>query len=274
MGSVFYGQANAIVAQGQVNAKRITTKSGNIRRAADNDLKLFSQALGNRKIMEAAGKNINAYGENIAKNMEAATFGDFQTQIRQSEELGAMTAMASAAGMGGSSIEAYNATLETVNGLQKEQSDRAFTRDLYSATQARGSILTQATDSFDQNIYRADLDVSTYMDVKKPSFMSGLVTLGLAAGATYFGGPQAGQAVLSFRESQMAADRGDFAQASASMTGAFTSAIGAAKDYHATGGNLWGSSKGKVASGGSSTSSGFNDIITNYNPYRGISFGR
>ena len=259
MGSVFYGQASAIVAQGQVNARRITTKSGNERRVAMTDLQLFSQSLGNRKIMEAAGKNINAYGENIAKNLEASTMGAFQDQVRASAELGAVTAMASAAGVGGSSIEAYNATLATVEGLRTEQLNRQFGRELYAARQARGDILTDAVDSFDRNVYRADIDVSTYMDVKKPSFLSGALTLGLTAAATYFGGPQAGQAVLSFRESQMAAERGDFASASASMTGAFTSAIGAVKTYRDTGGNLWGSNKGRSKK--------------DYDPYMGISFG-
>lgn len=243
MGSIFYGQASAIVAQGQVNAKRITTKSGNEKRVAQTDLQLFSQALGNRKIMEAAGKNINAYGENIAKNLEGAAMGAFQDQIRSAEELGATTAMASAAGIGGSSIQAYNDTLRTMDGLRREQDDRQFNRDLYAAGQARGDILTGAVDSFDKNVYRADLDVSTYMDVKKPSFLAGAATLGLAAAATYFGGPQAGQAVIGFRESQMAAERGDFAAASSSLTGSIMAGISAFKTYRQTGGNLWSSSK-------------------------------
>lgn len=243
MGSIFYGQASAIAAQGQVNAKRITTKSGNEKRAAQTDLQLFSQALGNRKIMDAAGKNINAYGENIAKNLEGATMGAFQDQLRSAEELGATTAMASAAGIGGSSIEAYNSTLATMDGLRREQGDRQFNRDLYAAGVARSNILSDATDSFDKNIYRADLDVSTYMDVKKPSFLAGAATLGLAAAATYFGGPQAGQAVIGFRESQMAAERGDFAAASSSLTGSIMAGFGAFKTYRQTGGKLWSSSK-------------------------------
>lgn len=243
MGSILYGQATAIQSQGQVNAKRITTKSGNERRVAATDLQLFSQALGNRKIMDAAGKNINTYGENIVKNMESATMGDFQSQIRAAEELGATTAMASAAGVGGSSIEAYNATLATVNSLQKEQSNRQFSRDLYAAGEARGSIMTSAVNSLDQNVYRADLDVSTYMDVKKPSFLAGAATLGIAAAATYFAGPQAGQAVIGFREAQMAAERGDYATASSSMTGAMMSGVSAAKSFHQSGGKMWASSK-------------------------------
>lgn len=253
MGSVFYGQAQAITAQGQVNAKRITTKSGNERRVAETELQLFSQSLGNRKMLEAAGKNINSYGENIVKNMEVATMADFQTQVQQSEELGAMVAMASAAGVGGSSIQAYNETLATAYGLQQEQSDRQFNRDIYAARTARGDILTTTVDNLDKNIYRADLDVSTYMDVKKPSFMSGALTLGLTAAATYFGGPQAGQAVLAFRESQAAAARGDFGQASASFDQSWGSALGAAKTIHQTGGNLWGSTASKQQASRGST---------------------
>lgn len=263
MGSIFYGQAQAIVAQGQVNAKRITTKSGNTRRAAETDLQLFSQALGNRRVLDAAGKNIAAYGENIAKNVEAAAMGDWQTQIARSEELGAVAAMAAAAGVGGSSVEAYNRTIATNNALQDEYSDRQFQRDLYSATQARGQVLTDAVANMDQNVYRTDLDVSTYQDVKKPSFMSGLLTLGMTAAATYFGGPQAGQAVLSFRESQMAAKQGNFGQAAASMNSAISSGIGAAKTLNQTGGSLWGSTQSKTS----------NDNIV-VSPYRSqIHFG-
>lgn len=262
MGSLFYGQAQAIVAQGQVNAKRITTKSGNIRRAAENDLQLFSQSLSNRKILKAAGKNIDAYSENIAKNMEAATFGDFQRQIAESEELGAVTAMASAAGVGGSSVEAYNRTIQTVNAFRAEQSDRQFDRDLYAARMAKGDVLTSAVDSMDYNVYRADLDVSTYLDVKKPSFMSGLLTLGMTAAATYFGGPQAGQAVLSFRDSQAAASQGNFAQASQSLTSAFSSGIGAIKTFNTLGGNLWGSTRDKVDTSNIVTTRSYNSGIT------------
>lgn len=243
MGSILYGQASAITAQGQVEAKRITTKSGNERRAADSELMRFSQSLGNRKIMDAAGKNVNAYGENIAKNLENVTMGDFQNQLRNSEELGAVTAMASAAGVGGSSIAAYNDTLKTMQGLQREQQMRQVGRDVYAAGRARGDIITSATDSFDQNIYRADLDVSQYMDVKKPSFLSGALALGMTAAATYIGGPQAGQAVLSFNESGQAASRGDFATASSSLTSGIFAGIGAAKTFNQTGGKLWGSSK-------------------------------
>lgn len=249
MGSILYGQASAIQAQGQVRAKRITTQSGNTKRAAQTDLQLFSQSLGNRKIMDAAGKNINAYGENIAKNMEGATFGAFQERLAAAEELGASTAMASAAGMGGSSIQAYNETLATANSLRREQADRQFNRDIYAAGKARGDILTDATSSFDQNVYRTDLDVSTYMDVKKPSFLGGALTLGLAAAATYFGGPQAGQAVIGFRESQMAADRGDYGQASQSFTGSLMASVGAYKTYRSVNGNLWGSTAGPTNQG-------------------------
>lgn len=243
MGSIFYGQASAIQKQGQVNAKRITTKSGNEKRVAQNDLQLFSQSLGNRKIMDAAGKNVTAYGENIVKSMEAVTLGSFEDQLRGAEELGATTAMASAMGMGGSSIQAYNDTIETSNNLRREQQSRQIDRNIYSAQRTRGDILTNAVAATDQNIYRADLDVSQYMDIKKPSFLAGAATLGLAAAATYFGGPQAGQAVLGFRESGMAAANGDYASASQSMTGAMMAGIGAFKTVHTVGSGkgLWGS---------------------------------
>lgn len=271
MGQIFYGQANAIRTNAEIKAKQRTQTSGNIRRAAESELQRFSQALGNKKIMRAAEKNINAYGENIAKNLEAATFGDFMTQIQQSEELGAATAMAAAAGVGGSSIEAYSDTVNLNYALRGEQTDRQLKRDLYSASAARGEIMTSAVDSFDMNIYRPDLDVTQYVQARAPSTFGNILALGMAAGATYFGGPQAGSAVLSLREAQLAGNNGDFAGASQAMTSALSSALPAFKTTHELGGKYWGSTASKQRT---DTGQDSNDIVITRNlpKWGGITF--
>lgn len=255
MGDLIMGGAKATAQQGQIDAARITQKSGNERRAAESELQRFNQALGNKKILEAAGRNINAVSENIGRNLDAATFGSFMTSLAASEELGASAAMAAAAGIGGSSVEGYNATIERANAVKQELSDRNFRSDLRNAYESKGQILSQASDSFDRNIYSANLDLRTYEDAKKPSTFGSLITLGLAAGATYFGGPQAGQAVLSIGQGIQQGQMGDFEGGANSITRGIGQGISAYGTAHSVGGDYWGSVKAKNAAASSASPS-------------------
>lgn len=250
MGSIFTAKAQYIVDKSKTQAARITQASGNELRGAQSSLQRFNASLGNRKILDAAGKNITNINENIGRNLDAASVGDFSTQIRSAEELGSMAAMAAAAGVGGSSIEAYNETVRLNYEMQDERSDRAVNSDLIAASNSKGETLEGAVASMDRNIYSADLDFTQYVDPKKPSTLASVVALGIAAGAAAAGGPagaQAAMAVLGIREGQLAADRGDMAGASQAYFGAAQNGMSAAKAYVQTGGR-WGSAEAKQAS--------------------------
>lgn len=258
MGAILYGGAIHIREQAKIDAARITQKSGNERRGAESELQRFSASLGNQRLLDAAGKNVNAITENIGRNLDAATFGDFMGRVAAAEELGAHTAMAAAAGVGGSSVEIYNETVRLSRAMQDEQSDRAVRSDLINASTARGDTMTEAVASMDNNVYRADLDFKQYVDHKKPSTLGNIFSLGLAAAATYFGGPQAGMAVIGLREGKIAADNGDYASANQSVMGALGNAVGGFKTFRAGAGEgqvgkpwgdqLWSSARDKMSS--------------------------
>jgi hypothetical protein len=230
MGEILYAGAIHIREQSKVDAARITKKSGNERRGAQSELQRFSASLGNRRIMDAAGKNINAITENIGKNLDAGTFGTFMGRVAAAEELGANAAAAAAAGAGGSSVEAYNATLRLSYAMQEEQQGRAINSDNIAASNSRGTTMTEAAASMDNNVYRADLDFSQYVDHKKMGLFQQASSLAMAAAATYFGGPQAGMAVISLAESRQQARNGDLGGAQQSMIGAIQGGISAFKD--------------------------------------------
>jgi hypothetical protein len=189
--------------------------------------------------MEAAGDQIGKVAGNISRNIDAKTNNDIQGQIALAEEMGASSTMAAAAGVGGSTMEAYNSTVRLRAAMGKEQGDRAFNADLYAANQDKGNILVDAVAGLDNNQYRANLDYREFVKPHKQSTFSKIAEVGLAAAATYFGGPQAGQAVIGMFDSANAAQNGDFAGAASSFDGAVASGFSAFKDTRKMGGNYW-----------------------------------
>lgn len=236
MGSLLYAKATHIREQAKIDAARITQKSGNELRGAQSNLQRFSASLANSRAMDAAGSQINDITGNIARNLDAAATGQLMSRISAAEELGASVAMASAAGVGGSSIEAYNATVRLNRSMQEQGARRAISTDNWLASASRGTTLTNTVAGFDNNVYAANLDFNQYVDHKQPSTFEKIVGVAGIAAATYFGGPQAGAAVAGIFESRQAARNGDFATASSAMTGAVKDGIGAGKSYMDSGG--------------------------------------
>jgi hypothetical protein len=241
MGSLLYADATHIREQAKIDAARITQKSGNERRGAESSLQRFSAALSNQRAMDVAGSAVNDIAGNIARNLDAAAAGKFMSRIQAAEELGTSIAMASAAGVGGSTVEAYNATIRLNRNMQEEQNSRAVNADNILASANRGNQIKNAVASFDGNVYAADLDFNQYVDHQKASTLEQIVGAVAMVGASYFGGPQGGAAVMGVLEARQAARNGDFGTASQALTGAVQNGVGTAHNYQKTSGDVWGS---------------------------------
>lgn len=227
--------------QAKVNKARVAARDAkNERSVAENDLARFNQTLNNKKIMDRAGKNYATLSGNLARRLDAAAYGDTMTRLALSEEMGAVAASAAAAGVGGSSVENYNRTIQTSYALQKELSDRQLGVETFALNEARGDVMTEAVDSLDRTIYSPNLDRTYYGPTKGPSIGSHLVTLGLAAAATAAGAPQIGEAIIRQRTANMQADYGDAAGAAKSFDGAlnaFKGGVGEIRDSMRGGGD-------------------------------------
>lgn len=207
--------------------------------------------------MDAAGTQMAAIQSAIAKNLDAKAAGDFQGQIALAEELGASATMAASAGIGGSTVDAYNGTVRLAAAMQQEAQDRAFYSDKWAAEQDIGNTYIEAVAGLDNNQYRATLDTRRWVDHKKMGTFERIATLGVAAAATYFGGPQAGMAVIGMAEAGQMANNGDFAGASQAMTQAIGNGVSAYQDTRSMGGkNFWSKPKMPVKQVGSTMGGG------------------
>lgn len=240
MGNLFTAGAEHIVAQSQIKANRIMQAGKNELSAAQSELQRFSAALSNKKAMDAAGKNINVTTENISRTLDAATTGRFSARVAAAEELGAMTAMNAAAGVGGSSVEAYNETLRLHAALSEEAGDRATNTQLIAQSAERGAILTDTVSSFDRNVYSADMDYRRWADHKKASIGGSLLAIGAGVAVGFAtGNPQLGmsvaQAGLSATQGIDAAKNADFGTANQHFTSAIKSTVQAASSWQRAG---------------------------------------
>ncbi len=252
MGSIIYGDAIHIREQSKIDAARITQKASNEKNAKFSDLQRFSASLQNSSALDSAGTAIGDITGNIARNLDAAAYGRLQERVQAAEELGANSAMAAAAGVGGSSVEQYNSALRLNRDMANEQNERAVNSDLYLASQSKGNTLRAAVASFDNNVYAADLDFTQYVDHKKMGGFSKLLAIGATAAATYFGGPQAGSAVMGLFEGDQAAKNGDFATASRNLNTAMQVGVQTAGAKFKTGDTKWDSTQATEKAGSTS----------------------
>lgn len=204
--------------QAKVNKAKVQARNAkNERSAAESGLARFNQSLANKKILDKAGKAYATLSENLNRRIDAYTLNSAMGSMRVSEELGATTAAAAAAGVGGSSVEQYNRTIETAYGLQKEAQDRQVRSDIYLSSEQMGSTITDAVDAMGRNVYNAERDFTYYGPTKGPSLLGNLATLAVAAGATAAGAPQVGEAILRAKTASMQNRSGDGAGATKSF---------------------------------------------------------
>jgi len=226
--------------QAKIDAGRITQKARNELKGAMAASNSWMQSFNNQKRLKAAGKSIDDITANIGRNLDAATTGRFSTRLAAAEEVGANVAAAAAAGVGGSSVETFNKTLRINQARQEELEDRGLRTDLLANTALKGSTLTGAVEGLDNQSFQAGLDYTQFVDHVKVTGLQKVVGFAAAAAASYFGGPQAGSAVLDLVSANNRAANGDFDGAAARAESAFTSGLTGLKTYTTAGNTPYG----------------------------------
>lgn len=226
--------------QAKIDAGRITQKARNELKGEMAASAAWGQSLSNRRRMQAAGRAVGEIGENMGRNLDVATNGRFMERLAASEEFGANVANAAAAGVGGSSVEMFNSTMRLSQALREEQGDRGLRTDLIASADARASAYEDGANSMDNQSFQAGLDYTQYVDHVKMSTGAKVLGFAAAAGATYFGGPKAGAAVLDLVDAQNRSANGDFDGAAARVGSAFQGAVGSFASYNQRGGSPWG----------------------------------
>lgn len=219
------------VKQAEIDAKRVTQAAYNEREAATTSLARFAQSVGNQRKMDAMGKALAAQASNISNALDAATVGTFSQRLAAASELGAASVNAAAAGVGGSSVDAYRQTLSLNYAIQEQAQQDAIRADVVNATDALGDTVRNSIASLDGDSFSGNFDYTQYLDhVKQKNVVGAAIAIGVA---TYFGGPQAGMAASDAIASGNRAANGDQAGSNALINSAISNGYGAYQSYRA-----------------------------------------
>lgn len=234
-GSIFNFLVSTDRAGDSAKVNKARTDARNARNelsAAKSDLARFNQSLQNQQIMKTAGRNFNTMNENIGRNLDAQAYRGVSGQLALAEELGAATASAAAAGMGGGSVEQYNETIRTSYAFRKELQDRNDKSVNYYNYQQRGTIISNAVGSMNRDVIVADRDFTDYGPTSH-SVLGDLATFAVAAGVSALGAPQMGEAILKAKTASNQSSYGDTKGAATSFAGSmdlFGKGVGEIRD--------------------------------------------
>lgn len=139
--------------------------SANQMRSANNTLAAAQASLGNaqRSIsnqnkLNAAGSQLDAQAQNLARIQDAMTSGSLEAGLRASEQLGALHAQAAANGVGGASSAMLHNTLAMSAARQRTAQDDRNGYQTYDMLQQRMGIVGNMVRSLDQGQTFAPID--------------------------------------------------------------------------------------------------------------------
>lgn len=159
------GVAQFIIASGQrdlaqanADARNIVRAGQNEQRIAESKLSAVIRGINNRRRLESMADGADAVLNTALRAQEAFTQGQFEQGLRLSEVLGAASAQAGAAGMGGSSVDAIgDATQGRAARLQQAQ-EEAQGDQQYDLYKQRAGVIEQGIQSLDMTPITANLD--------------------------------------------------------------------------------------------------------------------
>lgn len=258
MGSVvqiIYAGNQYRIDNAKYNAANKIRSSSNIASGAEATLANFSRSLGNQVRQENAGKQYNAAVSQIADQLDTRGALNLNTSLAATQQLGAIQAGAAAAGVGGSSIQLLDQVTELHRNIQQDQQTTDTNKFSKSATMAATQSLVNGQGQLD--FAQTSANVDTTQSVAPVAMKNRFGTLVAVAVATYFGGPQAGQAVADSAIASNKAANGDYDGSAKMADRAMSGYVGAASGYAKSGGQSWWSQvTGGSGSSGSQSSGG------------------
>ena len=183
------------------------TQANNTVAAAGGALSRFRQSLGNQQIFKNAAKQNEALASNLFRLQEQSQTQGLNTKIQAAEQTGALMAAASAAGIGGSTVDMLNGVIKGREARQLEQLERNRKYAGYDTLQRIAAVNEQAIAGQDDTVF---LDRVTQVksvpnlvgapDGGNPFLNAGLSVLGTQAGIDAVG--KVGTGLAGFFKSQ------------------------------------------------------------------------
>lgn len=223
----------SLLQQGQQNKQTATSnkialnnaKNENIVRAANNEvaaaagaLSRVRQSLFNQNVLENAAKNADTIGQNLGRQLDSVQAGKLNTQIQAAETSGSLIAMASAAGVAGSTVDIINQTIrgqEARNLADQERNEKLLKGDAEKAmaAQRKQGILGMDTTYYVDRVSQVQAIAQQQSTVSPLTMLSGAL-MGAATS-------QAGQNALASTGSWFKSAPKSAGSTQAGYTGAF-----------------------------------------------------
>lgn len=131
------------------------TDANNELAAATGALQRYRQSVRNQHIVKAGADQVEAIGKNLGRLQEATVTGNLNTRIQAAEATGGLMAAASAAGIGGSTVDMLNQVIKS----KEERTVQAANQQL---GQQESDAISQIRRATEQSILGQDTTI--YLD--------------------------------------------------------------------------------------------------------------
>ena len=202
------------------NAKNenIIRQANNTVSAAAGALSRVRQSLYNQNVLDNAAKNADTIGQNLGRQLDTVQNGKLNTQIQAAEQSGSLIAMASAAGVAGSTVDIINQTIRGQEARNLADQDRNAKLLKSDAEKAMAAQRAQGIAAMDTTFYVDRVSqvqaIAQQQSTSSPLTMLSGALLGAATS-------QAGQNALASTGSWFKPSPASAGSTAAGYTGAF-----------------------------------------------------
>jgi len=241
------------VARAEWRAAVANTANKNRVESSKSNLANFMRTFANQTRVEAASKEFNFQMDQLSEEVRNAQGASLNSQLQLATARGALSAQAGMVGVGGSSVDLMDTMVRLQEEMDVETKDNAAKLLASRGASKTAQIMSNAYGSIDLTQTFGQYDFQEYIEPQRMKRRLGKL-IGVAV-ATYFGGPQAGEAMADFAVGTWQASNGDFDGSGQSFGQAASGALAAYKQWGERGGQAWGASvaEGMGGRGGEAT---------------------
>jgi hypothetical protein len=200
----------------------------------------FMRGLNNKAKLDAASREYNYQVGALDEELRGASTQSINSSLQLATAQGALRAQAGAVGVGGNTVDLMDTLTRLQTDANNEQQNNAINLMASKGAKSTASIISGALGNLDMTRTFGQFDYRSYIQPKDLKHKA-LTLVGIAA-ATYFGGPQAGEAAADGAMGEWQARNGNFTGAMQSYGGAVTNTTAALKSSAQRGGQSWASS--------------------------------
>lgn len=140
-------RASNSLSSAQADAANLIRESQNKVRNAQSGLAASIRAMNETRALTAAGKQFNAAGENLARQQDSFTRGNFEAGLADAEKMGALQARGAASGTGGTALLAMSYSTSLQQGRMQQMRTEQQGQVTYDQALVMAGIMPAAQNS-------------------------------------------------------------------------------------------------------------------------------